>query len=60
MYDVAPDTFSVFSTAFELRGADLAFFSCAENVKNVILLKFDELYMHFYGIWSDFEAFRGG
>jgi hypothetical protein len=29
-------------------------------VKNVLLLKFDGLLMHFYGTWSHFEAFRGG
>jgi hypothetical protein len=57
----------VFSTVFELRGVDLLFFSCAaKNVfekkwgdiqkKNVLLLKFDGLEMHFYGIWSHFEA----
>jgi hypothetical protein len=42
---------SVFSTAFELRGADLPSFSCAEKklgeifffVKNVLLMKFDGL-----------------
>jgi hypothetical protein len=53
---------SVFSTVFELRGADVPFFSCRETfylVKNVLLLKFDGLSMHFYGIWSHFEAFRG-
>jgi hypothetical protein len=50
---------TVFSTAFELRGADLTVFSCTENlfvflVKNVLLLKFYGL--RFYGIWSHFEA----
>jgi hypothetical protein len=62
----------VFSTAFELIGADLPFFSCVEKngggkclfgakknfFLNVLLLKFDGL--HFYGIWSHFEAFRSG
>jgi hypothetical protein len=28
---------SVFSTAFELRGADLAFFSCAEREKKFLI-----------------------
>jgi hypothetical protein len=58
---------AVFPTAFELRGADVPFFSCAEKkwklfffLKNVLLLKFDGLLVHFYGIWSHFEAFRVG
>jgi hypothetical protein len=56
--DILQWSVSVFSTAFELRGADLPFFSCAEkklfekNVfgeifyfifLNVLLLKFDGL-----------------
>jgi hypothetical protein len=51
-----PNATAVFSTAFELRGADVPFFSCAGKkvfeqnwgeyiffVKNVVLLKFDGL-----------------
>jgi hypothetical protein len=35
--------FSVFSTAIELRGVDLPFFSCTEFKKKYVLLKFDGL-----------------
>jgi hypothetical protein len=45
----------VFSTAFELRGADLPFFSCAEKIvlkikKKVLLLKFDGCIFMAYGV----------
>jgi hypothetical protein len=42
-------TIAVFATDFELRGMDVAFFSCVEKMggnyflKNVLLLKFDGL-----------------
>jgi hypothetical protein len=50
-------SFSVISTAFELRGADLPFFSCAH--KKTFLKKLDDAFLWHLGLfWSHFDKFR--
>jgi hypothetical protein len=51
-----PKTFVVFTDGVPVPYRENIYFF----VKNVLLLKLGGLWMHFYGIWSHFDAFRGG